>query len=79
MLYDTFVKSSKDIPSAGEKKELVIRSLADGPHKYEFKFVEAQISEDATDHPDELLIRVGMGQTLKKSYFLRIVRELQRI
>ena len=76
--YDIFVNNLEDLPE-GQEMELEVRDLTPGIHKYEYRWVKAQVSSNADTYPQKLLIRFGRGQAYEKAYSIQVSGEFNKI
>jgi hypothetical protein len=63
----------------GQEVELVIKSLAPGPKKYESHRVMAVVSKGETGEGDRLYVRSRTGVLYPETYWIRIVEERKLI
>jgi len=76
--WEVFVMSMDEL-AEGKDLELTIRTLNAGLHKYTYKRVKCQVSNDLKKHPDQLQVRMGRGQLSPNRFSIKVLEEVQRM
>ncbi len=71
--YDTFILTDPSELTEGQELVTVLRDLTPGKKKYTSAYARIRIAFDAKKYPHSLLIRLGQGQVVDKTYSMEIL------